>query len=636
MMEFIRTHSKSLWAKVLLAGVGISLAGIGGTQIFSGPSADAIASVNGSKVTLQEVEAQYQQILNANSQNTDLTEDIQRQYKLIARQDLIQRRAMDSQIKDWKIRASDRSVAEEIVSIPSFQKDGVFNQETYKTALFYSGYSIEGFEEAVRRDVEERIVREALVNSAFVSEKELTDQIAFLGQTRDVEVATYNYLKDLDNVDVADDAIKAKFEENQLQYKTPNLVKLQYIELTLDAFAHDNKVYTPEEIQAEAQRLKKQDEQRLSEQFTIEYSTEAEKQDAIAVLTDLNERISAGEMTFDEAKSEITQVDNAYYNRNGNFKYGAAGIPAFDDALFSLTEDAPISEPFVTEGEVHMVHLLRINTPYTDDAALMAAAEKSLVDKAKTDVYLAKEARMQELAETYTDSLGEIAQDLGVELKETDWLNLDSQEGLLATPSVWAAVNTYDVTDNHHNSLPFAYNDQANHAMIVRIEDKQESRAKTLEESFDEIKSELAMSKAKDDIVNQVNAMIESGDVENFQNDIEQLGFAYNQYNDLAITSVGQLNAKPVEQYAISNGFQKVQALEDGKPHYLVDDADGHVVVVAVNKINQGSSEGFSDEDRVELKQYLQGREANFEYQALMLYLLNNSNIKLYNNSFFQ
>ncbi|UNM96684.1 SurA N-terminal domain-containing protein [Ignatzschineria rhizosphaerae] len=636
MMQFIRDHSNSLWAKILLVGVGVSLAGIGGTQIFSGPSADTVATVNGAKVSLQEVEAQYQQLLNANAQNGDVTEEIQRQYRLIARQDLIQRRAMDSQIKEWKIRASDRSVAEEIVSIPSFQKDGVFDQETYKTALFYSGYSIEGFEDAIRRDVEERIVREAFVNSAFVSNNELQEQIAFLGQKRDLEVATFNYLDDLESVAVSENEIKKQYEENIAQYKTPNLVKLQYVELEANALKAEDQSYSAAEIQEEADKLKKQDEQRLSEQFTIEYSTDSEKQEAMDILADLKERIESGAMTFDEAKAEIAQIDNAYYNRNGNFKYGAAGIPEFDDALFELTEEAPFSTPFSTGGEVHLVHLLNISTPYNDDAALLAAAEKSLKENAVADLYMTKEARMQELAETYTESLGEIAQDLGLELKETDWLNLDSQEDLLGNASVWAAVSGYDVMENGRNSLPFAFNDQTNHAMIVRIADKEESRSKSLEESYEEIKAELAKNRAKEETMNRVNAMLEAGDTQNFQNDIEQLGFSYNQYNDLAITSVGQLQTKPVEQYAISNGFQKIHHLEDGKPQYLVEDVDGYIFVVAVNKINVGEAEGFTDEDRAQLQEYLDGREASFEYQALMQYLFNNSKIKLYNNSFFQ
>lgn len=635
-MQFIRDHSNSLWAKILLVGVGVSLAGIGGTQIFSGPSADTVATVNGEKVSLQEVEAQYQQLLNANAQNTELTDELQRQYKLIARQDLLQRRAMDSQIKDWKIRASDRAVAEEIVSIPSFQKDGVFNQEAYKSALFYAGYSIEAFESSVRRDVEERVVREALVNSAFVPEKELQEQIAFLGQKRDLEVATYDYLKDLESVAISENEIKQQYEANTAQYKTPNLVKLQYIELKADGLDAKDQSYSSDEIAAEAMRLKQQDEQRSSEQFTIEYSDDAQKQEAMDILADLKERIASGEMTFEDAKSEIAQIDNAYYNRNGNFKYGAAGIPAFDDALFELTVESPLSSPFATEGEVHMVHLLNISTPYENEQALLVAAEKSLKESAKADVYLEKEARMQELAETYTESLGEIAQDLGVELQETDWLNVDAQEGLLSDPTVWAAVSGYDVMENGHNSLPFAYNEQVDHAMIVRVAEKEASRSKSLEESYDEIKSELARNRAKEDIMNRVNAMLEAGDTESFQNDIEQLGFAYNQYNDLAITSVGQLQTTPVAQHAIANGFQKVHRLDNQKPAYLVEEVDGHVYVVAVNDIQAGSAEGFTEEDRADLQGYLQGREASFEYQALMQYLFNNSKIKIYNNSFFE
>lgn len=635
MMQFIRDRANSVWAKVLLGGVAISLAGIGGTQIFSGPSADTVATVDGEKISLQEVEAQYQQLLNANAQNVDLSEELQRQYRLIARQDLLQRRAMDAQIKKWGIRASDKSVAEEIISIPAFQKDGVFDQETYKTALFYAGYNIESFEEAVRRDVQEKVVREALVNSVFIPEKSLIEQIEFAGQTRDIEVASYNYLQDLDSVVVSDEAIAQHYDVNHEKYVTPNRIKLQYIELLPQSSANSSSDLDAEAVAAEVERLQKASEQRLSEQFTIEYTSEAEKEDAIALLSELKAKIDSGELTFDQAKEKIIALDNAYYNKNGNFKYGVAGIPIFDDALFSLTMEQPISAPIITDGEVHMIHLLNISSPYSSHEALVEAAESSLKEKVQVDRYLEQEMRLQELAETYTESLSEIAQDLGVELKESDWLNVDKQEGLLANPTVWNAVNSYDVMENGRNSLPFAYNDQPNHAMIVRIAEQESSRPKSLEESFDEIKAELAREKAKEGIQKQVTAMLEAGDQQSFRNDIEQLGFAYNQYNDLSISSIGRLS-KPVEQHAVSNGFQKVPALEEGKPSYLVEDIDGHIVVIAINNIAKGSLDDFSDDEQMQIREYLQGIEASYEYRAFQQYLLNNSNIKIYNNSFFE
>lgn len=635
MMQFIRDRANSVWAKVLLGGVAISLAGIGGTQIFSGPSADTVATVDGEKISLQEVEAQYQQLLNANAQNMDLSDELQRQYRLIARQDLLQRRAMDAQIKKWGIRASDKSVAEEIISIPAFQKDGVFDQETYKSALFYAGYNIESFEEAVRRDVQEKVVREALVNSVFIPEKSLIEQIEFAGQTRDIEVASYNYLQDLESVAVSDDAISNHYESHSDEYVTPNRIKLQYIELLPESIPLSSVDLSDDAVAAEVERLQKANEQRLSEQFTIEYTSEAEKEDAIALLSELKAKIDAGDLTFEQAKEQITALDNAYYNKNGNFKYGVAGIPIFDDALFSLTMEQPISAPVITDGEVHMIHLLNVSSPYSSQDDLVEAAKRSLKEKAQVDRYLEQEMRLQELAETYTESLSEIAQDLGVELKESDWLDLDKQEGLLANPTVWSAVSSYDVMENHRNSLPFAYNDQPNHAMIVRIAEQEASRPKSLEESFDEIKAELAQETAKKSIQNQVSAMLEAGDQQSFRNDIEQLGFAYNQYNDLSISSIGQLS-KPVEQHAVSKGFQKVPTLEEGKPAYVVEDVDGHIVVVAINNIAKGSMDDFSDDEQMQIREYLQGIEASYEYRAFQQYLLNNSNIKIYNNSFFE
>lgn len=635
-MQFIRDRANSVWSKLILGGVAISLAGIGGTQIFSGPSADTVATVNGEKITLQEVEAQYQQLLNANAQNTDISDELQRQYKLIARQDLLQRRAMDGQIKDWKIRASNKAVAEEIVSIPAFLKDGKFDQESYRASLFNAGYNVETFESAVRRDVEESIVREALVNSVFIPERALVEQIEFAGQSRDVVVASINFADKADQISVSDEDVKKNYAENSDKYKTPNRVKLQYLEISADnAQTPGVDAFDDADIAAEADKLKKSSEQRLSEQFTIEYSNDAEKEAAIAKLEDIKTRIESGAITFDEAKDEIADTDNAYYNRNGNFKYGAAGIPAFDDELFSLTKESPLSKPFATEGEVHMVHLLNIDTPYKDNAALVAAAKESLNKNAKGNAYLAKEARMQELAETYTESLGEIAQDLGVELKETDWLDLDKREGLLSDPTVWGAISTYEVTENGHNSLPFAYDNKDNHAMIVRIEAQETSRPQTLEESFDAIKAEIAQDRSKENIKNQIESILESGDVESFQNDVEQLGFEYNQYDDLAVTSIGGLT-KPVEQFAISNGFQKIQQLEEGKPKYTIEEVDGHLVVVGFNDIKKGQKSDFSEDEQAQIIEYLQGVEANYEYRAFQQYLLNNSKVKIYNNTFFE
>ena len=94
--------------------------------------------------------------------------------------------------------------------------------------------------------------------------------------------------------------------------------------------------------------------------------------------------------------------------------------------------------------------------------------------------------------------------------------------------------------------------------------------------------------------------------------------------------------SQPVEQHAVSNGFQKIQQLEDGKPKYTVEDIDGHLVVVYFNNITKGQKSDFSEDEQVQIVEYLQGVEASFEYRAFQQYLINNSNVKIYNNTFFE
>lgn len=638
MMQFIREHSKSPWAKALFVGIGISLMGIGGAGIFGSSSSDAVASVGGQKIPLIEVDRLYQQLLTQQN-GAELSDAEQAQLKLIARREVIQRAAIDEQIRNWGIRASDSDVAKEIAALPLFQVDGQFNPEEYKMRVAYLGFTTEGFEEQVRRDVGQFRLNQAVAASSIVTHKELASQAEFSNQQRNLEVAVYNYADNLKNIEVSDEEIAKEFAENGEKYQSEERVKLQYIELNDDAIALDENATAPsaEQIEAKMKELKLTGEKRVSEQITIEFNNDEEREQALSQLNDLYERISSGEISFDEAKGEAEHFENAFYAHNGNFGFGDTAIPEFDELLFSLTEENPLGKPYTTNGEAHLVHLLKINSEYESEERLRTAAIRDLQQAQKANKYLDKEMRLQELAEVYTDSLLEIAEELGLKVKETEWLSLESREGLLANETVWNAINGFDVKENGKNSLPFSLNEGKNEAYIVRIGEHEPRRALTLEEAKESITKEIAAAKVREEMLAKVDELKEDLTPEEFAEKVKTLGFDYYAFPKQNLLELGELsNLDQAVQFGVLMGFQGVGALEDEKPVYLSDDFAGNLVLVAVNEVKLGNLEALSESEVKELEAYLQNRATNDEYQALMLHLINNSNIKLYENSYFK
>lgn len=641
MMQFIREHSKSPWAKILFVGIGISLMGIGGAGIFGSSSSDSVASVGGEKIPLIEVDRLYQQLLTQQN-GAEMSDAEQAQLKLIARREVIQRAAIDKQVRDWGIRASDSDVAKEIAALPLFQVDGRFDPEEYKLRVAYLGYSTEGFEEQIRRDVGQFRLSQAVAASTIVTHKELASQAEFSNQQRDLEVAVYNYGDNLKNITVTDEEIEAEYAENGVNYQSEERVKLQYIELNDDAAladADETKFadLTDAVIEKKMEALRLSGEKRVSEQITIEFTGAEEQERALAELTGLYEQVTSGEMTFEEAKAAAEHFENAFYSHNGNFSFGDAAIPEFDELLFSLTEEAPLGKPYTTDGEAHLVHLLKINKAYESEEALREAAITELKESRRAELYLDKEMRLQELAEVYTDSLLEIAEELGLEVKESDWLSLERRTGLLENETVWNALNSFDVKENGKNSLPFSMQENKNEAYILRIAEHEPQRALTLEEAREQIEQDLAVRKVRREILAKVEDLKGSLTQGEFAEEVKALGFDYYAFPEQNLLEISELaNLDEAVQFGVLAGFQGVGMLNNGEPHYLSEDFAGNLVFVAVNEITLGDLKTFSESESKELEAYLQNRATNDEYQALMLHLINNSSIKLYENSYFK
>lgn len=121
-------------------------------------------------------------------------------------------------------------VQKTIAGIPGFQTAGKFDKDRYLSSLQAQGYSTATFEQLVRSSLLQQAFPEEIAASAVFGEAELDQFLRLSGQTRHVR-----FLEVPPPAEPVppptDTEVKAWYDAHQAQYRTPETVAIDYIEL---------------------------------------------------------------------------------------------------------------------------------------------------------------------------------------------------------------------------------------------------------------------------------------------------------------------------------------------------------------------------------------------------------------------
>src|SRR5688500_5821984 len=117
-----------------------------------------------------------------------------------------------------------------ISELSAFQVDGKFDKDRYLTSLASQGYTTAAFEQLVRTSLLQQAIPEEIAGSALVADSELDQFLRLSGQTRHVRFlevpAPSEPVPPPSETDV-----KAWYDTHQSDYRTPETVSVDYIEL---------------------------------------------------------------------------------------------------------------------------------------------------------------------------------------------------------------------------------------------------------------------------------------------------------------------------------------------------------------------------------------------------------------------
>ena len=392
----------------------------------------------------------------------------------------------------------------------------------------------------------------------------------------------------MDKVAVTDSDIENYYTANSSSFMTPERVRLEYLELNA---ADIDPGIDVDEVALQA----------LYDEQSAKYVTPEERHARhilVALLPDADEaaqasalekantvvaRLDAGE-SFDDLAKELSD-DPGSAATGGDLGFFARGMmtPGFDEAVFAL-QTGERSQPVKTPFGYHIIELLEVKPEVaTPLAEVRDDLVNQLLAEEQGDLFYEQSEALASLAFEQPDSLQGAADELDLQINQTDWIERSGGTGIAEHASVVETAFSDDVLLNGNNSAPIEVGD--NHLIVVRILEHQEAAQQPLEQVKADVSQLVRNEQARAMALNRGNELLEGLSAPDAT--LENMASA----NELTSNSTELLtrNATEPDRAIVSAAFL-IQPAKAGAVSYDGRQlANGDFVIIALEETKQGS-----------------------------------------------
>ncbi len=348
------------------------------------------------------------------------------------------------------IRMGDKQLAEKIYSEPAFQEDGRFNKGRYEAIARSQGMTTVGLDERLRQDYREQQFRAAITDTSIVPRSTLDSFIKLSQQSREVSVVNFAPDQYLARVKITPEQVKQYYDAHPVEFTIPEQVRVEYIELSLDAAAARatvsaedvKKVYEDEVKQGKHGTT----EERRASHILITSPADAKddaKKAAEAKANAIAEAVRKNPKSFaDVAKKESQDPGSAAQGGDlGFFKHNGTMVKAFEDAVFAAKKDeivGPVKSEFgyhiirVTDIKPAKVRTLQEAMPEIEANLKKVKAQQGFADAVE---------QMNNIVYEQSSSLKPAAEKLGLPVQVSPWFAKGNAPGVaLGNPKLQAEI----------------------------------------------------------------------------------------------------------------------------------------------------------------------------------------------------
>lgn len=491
-----------VWVVVGLICIPFALWGV--ESFFTGNTDPVVVKVGSQKITQSQFRAgydqRYQQFQAMMGENFRADMFDQAKFRQAVLEDMTQEAMMRQYVSKAGYRAGDAALLKYLSSVPAFQINGQFSTDAYRAALSRQNLTPEKFEAQLRDSLEIDQLRQAVLETSFVTEADVAEAYRVANEQRALSYAVLDVAKYLPQVTVTDDQIKARYETDKSKYMAPERVKLAYVELSIEALAKTD-APTADVLKviynAEKDSRFSTPEERKASHILVAFG--ADKAAAKKKIEEYAAKLKSGGNFADLAKSVSDDTGSKEQGGDlGWIKRGGMMSEQFEKPLYALAKVGEISEPVQTQYGWHLIRLDEIK------AAKTRGFEDPSVQTELVDLYRQRELqkrfqeqtdKLEQLAFENPASLDAVTKALNLQVQTTDWFTRAGGNGIAANDAVKQAAFSKEVVGDGDNSKPITL--VPGKVIVIRKAEYEAPRQKPLPEVIDTVRSDLSNEAAR-------------------------------------------------------------------------------------------------------------------------------------------
>jgi peptidyl-prolyl cis-trans isomerase D len=463
MFDFVRSHNRVL--QVVLGIVIIPTFGFVGLQSYlqSNEAAVPVASVDGRDISHADWDAKRRQDIEqirARNPQIDL--------KLLDTPEA-QRRSLDSIVRDRVLQAavahenlsvSDERIAHEYQTNPEFEQLRAMPKATRDAVLAQQGLNGNLLFENIGRSLARAQAQQGVAVSGFLSASSLKASTDAWFDQRDIQWQRFDTKDYAAAIQPTDAQVEAYYKAHTADFIAPEQARIEY--LVMDPAALQSQVKADPTLvqgyyEANKSRFTTPDERSasyiLAKLAPNASPADVAKAKALAE-TELAE-VRKNPAAFQEIAKKIPQDGGPLEGGDLDFmRKGALGVPALDDALFSMKPDQ-ISDIIRIDGGFQIVKLTGVRggavKPFEE---VKSQIEDQLKTQEAQKLFSADAEKFKDTVYEQADSLDPAAKAFQL-TKQTATVTRQPAAGAtgpLASPKLLAAVFGSEAIKNKHNT----------------------------------------------------------------------------------------------------------------------------------------------------------------------------------------
>ena len=234
MLGYLRENTGNWIIKIFLGIIVIVFVFLG-VGSFGSKRNNSIATINDKPITMDEYKQAYKSIVDQMRARfgKNLNDDILKalNVKQQAIDSLIEQKLILAQADSLKINVSDEELQQSLLSIKAFQRDGQFNLAQYKKVLSLNSLNSEMFEQNQINSLRLAKVRDMVLSTVTVSEKEARNWYLFENSKIAVDYLLFAP-KDYSDIHPDEEQIQKFYDEHKENYKSQPQVKAIYLKFS--------------------------------------------------------------------------------------------------------------------------------------------------------------------------------------------------------------------------------------------------------------------------------------------------------------------------------------------------------------------------------------------------------------------